>query len=70
MHNLQNMTLFITISITVNLGGFYTFMMPYYYIVYRPTLIMVCLNAHIYMLKLMLLLRGKTRFQSLVPLKI
>ena len=30
---------------------------------------MVRLNAHIYMLKLMLLLRGKTKFQSLVPLK-
>ena len=38
--------------------------------IYRPTPMMVHQNAHICMLKLMLLLRGKTKFQSLVPLQI
>ena len=38
--------------------------------IYRPIPMMVRQYAHIYMLKLMLLLRGKTKFQSLVPLKI
>jgi hypothetical protein len=58
----------------VNLGGFSfhtaaTFTLCILSMIYRPILMMVRQYAHIYMLKLMLLLRGKTKFQSLVPLK-